>query len=262
MPLHVIVEVDMRHAPKDSPDGGREDLPPSSLRGRLCEVFFSALLGEMLEPLMRRLGDKAELDDPVFGRAAGLDALRTRLAEWMKFLSDHDARYDRTVTVVGADRDVTEGTLEVRVDGSHKMVPLALLMERRREREVALRVFCATSLLGMPARGPTAGPPAEAAVPSFAADLLRALERRDAAGATACFEQDSGIRDATGAEHPRDAATRLLNVPLAVRGVADNGQACALEVAMGDAPNARLGLLVLQRGDSGLVRSLRIYSET
>jgi hypothetical protein len=255
----------MRHAPKNDPRnaGGRSDeLPPSSLRGRLCEVFFSALLTEMIDPLMRRLGDKAELDDPVFGAAAGLGPLRERLIEWTRFLAERDATYDRTITVVGADRDVTEGTLEVRVDGQHRMVPIALLMERRREREVALRVYCATSVLGIPARGPTAGARSESAVPSFAGDLLAALAKNDAAAAAACFEQDSGIRDAVGAEHPRDAATRLLSTPMTLNAVADNGQACALEVALGGSQAPRLGLLVLQRGDSGLVRSLRIYSET
>jgi len=253
----------MRHAPKNASESGAEELPPSSLRGRLCEVFFSALLGEMLEPLMRRLGDKAELDDPIFGRASGLDGLPPRLTEWTKFLAELDARYDRTITVVGADRDVTEGTLEVRVDEHHKMLPIAVLMERRREREVALRVYCATGVLGRSARGPSASAPVEAAVPSFVSDLLGALSRRDAAAATACFEQqDSGIRDALGAEHPRDAVVRLLPAPITVHAVADSGQTCALEVVMGDAKPAKLGLLVLQRGDSGLVRSLRIYSET
>ena len=84
----------MRHA--------EDELPPSSLRGRLCEVFFSALMTEMIDPLMRRLGDKAELSDPIFGGAAGLSPLKDRLVEWTRFLSDHDARYDRTITVVGA----------------------------------------------------------------------------------------------------------------------------------------------------------------
>lgn len=253
----------MRHGAKTEDD--QETLPPSSLRGRLCEVFFSALLTEMIDPLIHRLGDKAELDDPVFGRVAGLDPLRERLIEWTRFLAERDARYDRTITVVGADRDVTEGTLEVRVDGHHRSMPVALLMERRREREVALRVYCATSVLGVAARGPSVGtersdPVPVGAVPSFAADLLAAVGRGDAAAAAACFEQEaSGIRDALGAEHPRDAATKVLAGPMTVTGVADNGQTCALEVTFGA---GRLGLLVLQRGDSGLARSLRVYSET
>lgn len=251
----------MRHASKDE-----SELPPSSLRGRLCEVFFSAVQSEMIDPLMRRLGDKAELDDPIFGKVNGLDPLRERLIEWTRLLAERGAVYDRTVTVVGADRDVTEGTLELRVDEHHQSLPIALLMERRREREVALRVYCATSVLGHAARGPTAAsaePVPQNAVPIFAADLLAALAKRDAAAAAACFEQESGIRDALGGEHPRDAATRLLPTAMTVAGVADNGQTCALEVALGQAaPGARLGLLVLQRGDSGLVRSLRIYSET
>src|SRR5580704_6431605 len=133
----------MRHAANNAANGDGEELPPSSLRGRLCEVFFSAVLTEMIDPLMHRLGDKAELDDPVFGAASNLDPLRARLGEWKKFLHERDATYDRTITIVGADRDVTEGTLELRssVDagGKHITLPIAVLMERRREREVALR---------------------------------------------------------------------------------------------------------------------------
>lgn len=249
----------MRHA--------EDDLPPSSLRGRLCEVFFSALVTEMIDPLMRRLGDKAELDDPFFGAAQGAE-LRPRLVEWAGFLNDHAASYDRTVTIVGADRDVTEGTLEARVGGQHRTLPIALLMERRKEREVLLRVYCATGVFGSAAKGPT--PPRAAprsgssatvsAVPSFAADLLVALDKHDASAVAACFEQESGVRDAAGGEHGRDAAARLLTSAMTVHGVADNGQACAVEVSFLP-PTPRLGLLVLQRGDSGLVRSLRIYSE-
>ncbi len=249
----------MRHA--------EDELPPSSLRGRLCEVFFGALVTEMIDPLMRRLGDKAEVDDPVFGRASGAD-LRARLVEWAGFLNERDGRYDRTITIVGADRDVTEGTLEVRSDGQHRTMPIALLMERRKEREVALRVYCATGLFGSAGpKGPTLGEGtndgvadlSRTPVPSFAADLLAALGKHDAGAAAACFEQESGVRDALGAEHSREAASRLLTSAMTVHGVADNGQVCALEVVFGT--TKRLGLLVLQRGDSGLVRSLRIYSE-
>jgi len=248
----------MRHGAKNGDD---QELPPSSLRGRLCEVFFSAVLAEQIEALMRRLGDKAELDDPIFGKAAGMGPLRERLIEWTRFLAERDALYDRTITVVGADRDVTEGTLELRDQEQHRSLPIALLMERRREREVALRVFCATSALGVEARGPSASATPVGAVPSFAADLLAAVAKRDAGAATACFEQESiGIRDALGGEHPREAATRVLSRPMTVTGVADNGQTCALEVTF-EGGGSRLGLLVLARGDSGLARSLRVYSE-
>jgi hypothetical protein len=241
----------MRHA--------EDELPPSSLRGRLCEVFFSALLTEMIDPLMRRLGDKAELSDPIFGDAAGLSPLKDRLVEWTRFLSEHDARYDRTITVVGADRDVTEGTLELRLDGHTITLPVALLMERRKEREVALRVFLATSPFKREAKGPHIAEAPVSFVPSFASDLLNALGKRDAAAVEACFEEESGVRDALGGEHARAATMGILTQPLTVRGVADNGQVCALESTLGD--TKRLALLVLQRGDSGLIRSMRIYSE-
>lgn len=250
----------MRHAPNNA----GEELPPSSLRGRLCEVFFSAVLTEMIDPLMHRLGEKAELDDPIFGAAAELDPMRARLNDWKRFLLERDATYDRTITIVGADRDVTEGTLELRAGGeAHKTIPIAILMERRREREVALRVYMATSALETKAMGPSHGgapPEVVGTIPIVAADFLAAVSRRDAEGVAACFEQESSVRDASGIEHGREAAARILTTTLVVHGVADNGQVCALEVALGD--SKRLGLLVLARGDSGLIRSLRIYSET
>ena len=242
----------MRHA--------EDELPPSSLRGRLCEVFFSALMTEMIDPLTRRLGDKAELSDPIFGGASGMSPLKDRLVEWTRFLSEHDARYDRTITVVGADRDVTEGTLELRLDGHTRTLPVALLMERRGQREVALRVFMATSPFGKEGKGPTTREAPVSLVPSFASDLLAALAKRDASAVEACFEQESGVRDALGNEHARAATVNILTKPLTVRGVADNGQVCALEATLEG--TERLALLVLQRGDSGLIRSLRIYSET
>jgi len=257
----------MRHAANNAPNGNGdgEEIAPSSLRGRLCEVFFSAVLSEMIDPLMHRLGDKAELDDPVFGAAAKVEPLHARLNDWKRFLLERDATYDRTITIVGADRDVTEGTIDLRTGENHATLPIALLMERRREREVALRVYCATSPLGAKPKGPTHGAPPESTgtIPIVAADFLAALGKRDAEAVAACFEQESSVRDALGAEHARDAAARLLasSGPLVVYGVADNGQVCALEVSLGN-ESKRLGLLVLARGDSGLIRSLRIYSET
>jgi hypothetical protein len=243
----------MRHA--------EDELPPSSLRGRLCEVFFSAIMTEMIDPLMRRLGDKAELSDPIFGGAAGMSPLKDRLVEWTRFLSEHDARYDRTITVVGGDRDVTEGTLELRLDGHTRTLPIAILMERRGQREVALRVFMATSPFSKEGKGPRTGEaPPSIVVPAFASDLLAALAKRDASAVEACFEQDSGVRDALGNEHARGATVNILTKAITVRGVADNGQVCALEGTI--AGTDRLALLILQRGDSGLIRSLRIYSET
>jgi hypothetical protein len=242
----------MRHA--------EEELPPSSLRGRLCEVLLPALLTEMIDALLRRLGEKAVLDDAIFGVAAGIEPLRPRLGEWAKFLVDRETQYDRSVTIVGGDRDVTEGTFELRQEGHHRTLPVAVLMQRLREREVVVRIFLATSAFALPSKGPAVPlEPAATAVPTFAADMLEALAKRDGKAVAATFEEESSVRDALGAEHGRDAVARILSLPMTVQGVADNGQACALEVALGD--TKRLGLLVLQRGDSGLVRSLRIYSE-
>ncbi len=235
-----------------------EDRPPSSLRGRLCEVFFSALQSEMVEQLLRRLGNKATLDDPVFGATGGLEALRARLAQWVGVLNEHDVQYERTTTTVGADRDVTEGLFELRADGHHQMVPVAVLMERKREREVALRIFFGANVLGTAKPKGPKPTGQEAIVPAFAAEVLDALAVGDASRIAAAFEEDGTLRDALGVEHARDAMVRVMGgKALTVEGVADDGRSCAVEGRLGD----RLVLLILQRGDSGLARSLRVYSE-
>jgi hypothetical protein len=47
----------------------------SGLRGWLSDLYFSSLASGQVEQLMRRLGDRATVDDPIFGRTSGMPAL-------------------------------------------------------------------------------------------------------------------------------------------------------------------------------------------
>ncbi len=238
-----------------------EERPPSSLRGRLCDVFFPALASESIEPLLMRLGPKATLDDPLFGACSGVDDLRARLKQWATWLGEHAATFERTQTTIGADRDVTQGLMEMRSDGDHITLPVAVLMERLREREVVLRVYFGTRRLGTSAKGPSLQ---RAETPPVLPDVI--VEHLDAIGAgtvqriVAGTEEDAVLRDAAGQEHPREQIGALLGaVELEPAGVADDGRVCAVE-ATGKA-GGPAWLLVFVRGDSGLVRAIRVYSD-
>jgi hypothetical protein len=105
-------------------------------------------------------------------------------------------------------------------------------------------------------------------------ELVEALARGDAAAMAAQFEEDGTARDAAGAEHAkRDGGLSRLfarlveggGLTLRQGGAADDGRICALEYTLvkgrGHAVEPRAGLLVLERGDSALLRSVRIYGD-
>ncbi len=240
-----------------------DETPPSSLRGRLCEVFFPALLDEegggdgTRSPLLSRLGDKAALDEPLFGSSSGLADLRAHLAKLRAALIEADATYTFERTIRGADRDVTEGTLEVRNDGARLAIPTAVAMSRGRNREVALRLYFGPFGANPERKGPAAPAPGE--LPA-AADV-RTLLASEAFGSEAqlgeLFEQAATLRDEVGREHGRGPLlTRLASTRLDARGFADDLRSCALEIV------GKTGgeLVVLTRGESGLFREARWYA--
>lgn len=243
-----------------------DDTPPSSLRGRLCEVFFPALLDEQQSapggetqksPLLTRLGDKAQLDEPMFGASSGLAELRAHLAKLRATLVELDATYTLDRTVRGADRDVTEGNLEVRMDSGRVAIPAAVAMSRGRNREVSLRLYF-SPLGGKQARKGPAAPPA-GELP--AAQDIRTLLTSEAFGGETqlgqLFEQSAIMRDEAGKEHPRATLlARLAKSPLDARGFADDLRSCALEIAATGGGE----LVVLTRGESGLFREARWYA--
>src|SRR6516164_3369269 len=90
---------------------------PSSLRGWLSEVYFPALVSAEADQLGRRLGERATVDDPIFGRKAGMPALEQFLEEIASLPEKRQAAFDRTAFTMGSDRDVTEGTLGLTFEG-------------------------------------------------------------------------------------------------------------------------------------------------
>ena len=240
-----------------------DDTPPSSLRGRLCDVFFRALIDEQADQLLLRLGNKAQIDEPLFGTAAGLEALRKRLIEIGRWLGEHSARYEHERTVRGVDRDVAEGVLEVRAGDIPVSLPAAVVMGRGRNREVSLRIYMAPYPAERAPKGPDAPPSVELVPPADVSELLADVSEllADTAFGSATqlgehFEEKAVLRDTRGVEHDRATLLKTLgDMRLDARGFADDGRCCAVEIA-----GAGLGrLMVFDRSDSGLFRGVRIY---
>jgi hypothetical protein len=124
----------------ESPERGA----PSSIRGWLSDVYLTALLSAQPDQLARRLGERATVDDPIFGRASGMPALERYLEEVASWLSKREGRFEKVAFTMGSDRDVTEGVLSLTFEGRRASVPVAVVAERRREREVELRLYYST----------------------------------------------------------------------------------------------------------------------
>ncbi len=253
---------------------------PSSLRGWLSEVYLPELVASRPEPLSLRLGDRATVDDPIFGRTSGMPALRRYLEEVAAWLAKHSASFERVAFTMGPDRDVTEGTLGLTFEGRRVSVPVAIVAERRKEREVELRLYYSTRpIKGTHAvRSPLLPQDDSIAVPPPVAAHLDALRRGDAASMVATYEVGGTLRDPAGTVRTRDEDGKEL---LAFYGAlfrpggggievlngarADDGTTCALEYTVvrvhgkGVAPQA--GLAVYERGDSGKLRAVRVYED-
>jgi hypothetical protein len=257
-------------------DAPERDPPSSSgLRGWLSEVYWSALVAGQAEPLARRLGDRATVDDPLFGRAHGLPALAGWLEEASIWLRRHAAEFQRTAFTMGVDRDVTEGSLSLTFDGKDVMLPVAVVAERRKEREVELRVYYARRPVGGAHTARAALlEPNDVPLHSATNDYLAALARGDVDGVLATFENGGALRDGVGRVHTREGGElrRFYEHLLAGGGLqvmpagrADDGRTCTLEYTVarvGATPMAPVaGLVVYERGETGLFREVRVYRE-
>jgi hypothetical protein len=270
-------------------DGPDRDAP-SGLRGRLSEVYMPALVSAQGEQLVRRLGERATVDDPIFGRTTGMPALARYLDEVASWLTKHNGAFDQLAFVTGSDRDVTEGTLSLTFDGRRVQVPLAVVAERRPEREVEMRLYYSTRpIKGTRAvRSPLLPQNDEVAVPMQVAAQLDALSRADTDGVLASFEDGATLRDAAGETHlktgdggplrafyeklcvvgggsggkggPRGAGIEVLKGARA-----DDGRICALEYTVvrvhGKNVPPQAGLAVYERGETGLLRAVRVYED-
>lgn len=247
---------------------------PSSLRGWLSDVFFPAILAGELEPLLLRLGQRATLDEPMFGKNTGLADLAVHLQQIGKRLEETHATYERYAFVTGIDRDMTEGTLSFNREELRLALPIAVVAERRKSREVELRVYCrARELPRVAPRNPPVLPPLPAVLPDNVRALLDAFGAGNAEAAAALFDAESFTREPTARQREGRAAIeagfRSLLGPAGVTffptGAGDDGRHCLVEGALLQIHGAEVrptpSLFVLERSEQGLFRSLRIYDD-
>jgi hypothetical protein len=266
-------------------DGPDRDAP-SGLRGWLSDVYFPALVSSQADQLVRRLGERATVDDPIFGRTTGMPALARYLEEIAAWLGKHEGDFEKVAFVTGSDRDVTEGTLSLTFEGRAVKVPVAIVAERRPGREVELRLYYSTKpIKGTRAvRSPLLPQDDEVAVPQQVATQLDALARGDLAGVLASFENGAILRDAAGRNHVKESddggalrayyeaqcpsngpKTKGAGVEVLKGARADDGRICALEYTVvrvrGKNVPPQAGLAVYERGDTGLLRAVRVYED-
>jgi hypothetical protein len=284
------------------------------LRGWLSDLYFASLLpkladgapapsdgstgststAEAVDQLVKRLGERATIDDPIFGRTSGMPTLQRYAEEVAAWLRKHEGTFEKVAFVTGSDRDVTEGTLSLTFDGRRVQVPVAVVAERRPEREVEIRLYYSTKpIKGTRAvRSPLLPQDDEVAVPPPVTAHLEALSRGDEKGIIASFEATGTLRDSAGTSYTKEgdggpllayyeklfAAGNTASTPsLPQRGDrgsgmevlkgarADDGTACALEYTVvrvhGKTVAPQAGLAVYERGTSGLLRSVRVYQD-
>ncbi|HEY8079307.1 MAG TPA: hypothetical protein VIF62_34490 [Labilithrix sp.] len=241
--------------------------PASSLKGRLADVFIPALVSGELEALARRLGNRATVDDPIYGRASSLASLEPMIGKLGDWLAQHKTAYRHVYSTTGVDRDASEGILVMQQSGVTRELPVAVVAERRRLREIELRVYYASepSAKRKP-RTQLVPPNPRAALPQQVQEALEALGRSAIDGMLVAFEVDAHVVDPSGTwHHKRDGAmgsylSDLGNVDIQVAGAADDGRTCAVEatVSVGarkDAP----AMFSFERSNSGLFKELRLY---
>jgi hypothetical protein len=244
----------------------------SSLRGWLSEVFLPALVSANVDQLSQRLGDRATVDDPMFGRFTGMPELARRLEIMASWLASRGAVFEKSAFTMGSDRDVTEGTLALAAELPMRR-PVALVAERRPGREVELRVYYRARDFGAPDAREHTNLSDEAIVPPPVASHLDALARGDVNAAVASFEEEGTLCDAAGVLHTkidgggslRTHYESLGSVKLLKNARADDGRTCAIECTMirmrGERLAPRRGLAVYERGESGLLKRVRLYDD-
>lgn len=264
---------------KDAPERG----VPSNVRGWLSEVYLPALVSAQAEQLVHRLGGRATVDDPILGRAGGMPELASYLHKAAAWFTDRSATFETQGFTTGSDRDVTEGLLTLTADGRRVALPIAVVAERRPEREVEIRLYYSAKRLQADSRNraPLVPRQDELPVPPPVAAHLEALARGDTDTVLASFENGATVREPTGATHAKDGdggAMRAFYDRLFVRGSgggrglsmitgsrADDGRTCALEYTVtrmhGTDVTPQPGLAVYERGESGLLRSVRLYHD-
>ncbi|MBX3199986.1 MAG: hypothetical protein KF894_17755 [Labilithrix sp.] len=245
----------------------------STLKGRLADVYVPALVDGSLQALSRRLGNRATIDDPVFGRASTLSSIDPLLEKVSRRFDAMAATYRHVASATGVDRDVSEGVLVVKAPSGTSELPIAVVAERRRLREIELRVYYATESEERRARTPLIDGEPDAVVPQIVAHVLEAFRKGAVERVLSAFEESSRFVGPSGKSYAkRDGSMASFiagiggRLELAPAGVADDGRTCCIEAvvtrqgAIGrhDAESAAMSF---ERGDSGLLRELRLYYE-
>ena len=247
---------------------------PSSLKGPLADVFVDALLRGENGPLLRRLGNRAKLTDPVEGRTAGLAQLEPAMLHIRDRMNAAAGVYSKVRLVRGVDHDLAEGVLTLPSKNDKVVLPIATLMQRGRAREVELRLYYASKWLKSPGgrSGPVDVDP-NVFVPKLATDLLAALSGGNIDDALALLDGNAKLTDPHGGVHERtsgaltDALKHLCagGMTFEKSGTADDGRCCAIEGNLSRLAGKDVAthpmLMVFERGDSGLVSEVRVYRD-
>ena len=246
-----------------------ERSPPSALKGRLADVYVPALVSGALDALSRRLGNRATIDDPLHGRASSVASIDALLAHVASYFAEGNATYEHVCSTTGVDRDAAEGRLAMTIDGQARALPIAIVAERRRLREIELRVYYAPGANG--ARKPrpalvSHGP--QLPLATLIESIFEGVRKGAIDSALAGFEESSHLVDPGGHEHLKAGGglsaflATLGDIDVDVGGSADDGRTSCVETTVrrsGHDPTP--ALFAFERGDSGLVRELRVYWE-
>lgn len=248
-----------------------EERAASALKGRLADVYVPALVNGALAGLCRRLGSRAIVDDPLFGRASALSSIETLLEKLSMTWKDAHTTYRRVASASGVDRDVSEGVLVMTTSSGASEVPIAVIAERRRLREIELRVYYATGAAHRTVPASLLDHRPDIAVPPIVDHVLEALRRGAVERVLSAFEEGSrwidplcrvyAKRDGSMADFISELGGRIELVPT---GAADDGRTCSIEAIVArrrSFQDPEPAALSFERGDSGLLRELRLYYE-
>jgi hypothetical protein len=145
---------------------------------------------------------------------------------------------------------------------------------------VELRIYYAVQpiVTEKRARAQLVPPASELVLPPPMGDFLDALAKGDTKAIEATFEFDGSLRDARGLQHgKREGALHTFldglvaggafggGLEVTRGGMADDGRTCALEYtlvkARGRDVEPQAGLMMFERGDTGLLRTVRVYGD-
>lgn len=242
-----------------------------TLKGRLADVYVPALVDGALQALSRRLGNRATIDDPLFGRASTLTSIEPLLEKVAAHFAERRTTYRHVASATGVDRDVSEGVLVMETSSGTSEIPVAVVAERRRLREIELRLYYATNGAQRRPRSPLIDAAGDVAVPQIVAHVLDAFRKGAVERVLAAFEESSRFVDPRGNAHPkRDGSMASFisaigdRIELVPAGAADDGRNCCIEAVvtrLGPLQDPEPAALSFERGDSGLLRELRLYYE-